>query len=105
MGGFAARAILRIPSDRKYSTAWKSFVPSPRRPTDETSKRSLVGLAEVAQILGVTKRTATSYAQRSDFPEPLVRLAATPVWLGKDVAAWAEQTLPLARGRPSEDRA
>jgi predicted DNA-binding transcriptional regulator AlpA len=105
MGRFAARIILRVRPDGKYSTTWKSFVPASRRPNDETSERSLVGLAEVAQILGVTKRTATSYAQRPDFPEPLKRLAATPVWLSEDVAAWAEQTLPLTRGRPPEDRA
>jgi predicted DNA-binding transcriptional regulator AlpA len=60
----------------------------------------LVGLAEVAEMLGVTKRTATSYSSRADFPEPLQRLAATPVWQRKDVMAWAKSTLPLARGRP-----
>lgn len=80
-------------------------MPASKRPNKEARERSLVGLAEVAQILGVTKRTATTYSQRPDFPEPLERLAATPVWLSTDVAAWAEQTLPLTRGRPPGDAA
>ncbi len=69
-------------------------------PTIQTpSEEELVGLAEVAELLGVTKRTATSYCARPDFPEPLQRLAATPVWRRVAVEAWAEETLPLARGR------
>lgn len=64
------------------------------------SEGTLVGLAEVAELLGVTKRTATNYSSRTDFPEPMQRLAATPVWRRHAVAAWAEQTLPLTRGRP-----
>ena len=34
----------------------------------------LAGLAEVAEILGVTKRSASRYTRRPDFPEPLARL-------------------------------
>ncbi len=59
-----------------------------------------MGLAEVANLLGVTKRTALSYTARDDFPTPLQRLAATPVWRRDDVLAWAEATLPLRTGRP-----
>jgi chromosome partitioning protein len=60
----------------------------------------LLGLAEVAELLGVTKRTATRYARRPDFPEPIARLRAGPIWLKKDVVAWARSGPPSRPGRP-----
>jgi hypothetical protein len=61
----------------------------------------LAGLAEVADMFRVTKRTATNYTRRSDFPAPLDRLAAGPVWRRSDVEAWGKAHLPLPRsGRP-----
>ena len=62
---------------------------------------SLVGLAEVAELLSVTKRTASAYTTRDDFPAPVQRLAATPVWRRDEVQAWAARTLPLRTGRPA----
>jgi predicted DNA-binding transcriptional regulator AlpA len=63
---------------------------------------SLVGLAEVAELLEVTKRTASAYTVRDDFPPPVQRLAATPVWRRDEVEAWAARTLPLRTGRPAK---
>lgn len=60
----------------------------------------LAGLAEIAEMLRVTKRTAWTYTQRHDFPEPLDRLASGPVWRRADVEAWAKASLPLPTGRP-----
>lgn len=60
----------------------------------------LAGLAEVAELLGVPKRTAARYTERADFPEPLGRLAAGPVWRRADIEAWGRKTLPLRSGRP-----
>jgi len=59
----------------------------------------VVGLAEVAETLGVSKRTASRYAARADFPRPAVVLAMGPIWLLEDVEAWASTT-PIALGRP-----
>lgn len=59
-----------------------------------------MGLAEVAELLVVSKRTATSYSKREDFPQPLQRLKAGPVWRRCDVTAWKAATLPLTQGRP-----
>ncbi len=65
-------------------------------PADE-----ILGVSELAELLGVTKRTAIRYSQRPDFPQPLARLASGPVWRRADVEAWAQRTLPLPRtGRP-----
>jgi predicted DNA-binding transcriptional regulator AlpA len=58
---------------------------------------ALAGLAEVAEILGVTKRSAHRYSKRSDFPTPVARLAATPVWRRSEVEEWRARTLPLPR--------
>jgi predicted DNA-binding transcriptional regulator AlpA len=57
----------------------------------------LAGLAEVAELLGVTKRSAQRYVQRADFPDPVARLAATPVWRRGDIEDWKRKTLPLPR--------
>ena len=60
----------------------------------------LAGVAEVAEICKVPKRTAIRYTQRPDFSKPLDRLASGPVWRRADVAEWAKRTLPLQTGRP-----
>jgi predicted DNA-binding transcriptional regulator AlpA len=60
----------------------------------------LMGFAEVADLLGVPKRTAARYAKRSDFPEPVRRLASGPIWVRRDVERWAKKNLPLTGGRP-----
>ena len=54
----------------------------------------LVGLAEVAELLGKSRRQAVRWTNRPDFPEPIARLRATPVWRGADVERWA-QTAPF----------
>jgi hypothetical protein len=61
----------------------------------------VVGLAEIAVLLGVSKRTATRYTTRPDFPVPAVRLAMGPIWWSDDVEAWISET-PIRRGRPSK---
>jgi predicted DNA-binding transcriptional regulator AlpA len=60
----------------------------------------LVGLAEVAELVGISKRTASRYALRSDFPPPVARLRAGPIWLEDDVRTWAAPVPPVKRGRP-----
>jgi predicted DNA-binding transcriptional regulator AlpA len=61
----------------------------------------LAGLAEVAEIFGVTKRTAWNYTQRDDFPEPVDRLASGPIWRRADIERWKEEHRPpLPPGRP-----
>jgi predicted DNA-binding transcriptional regulator AlpA len=66
-------------------------------------REELASIAEVAEILGVTRRTAHRYVDRKDFPEPVGRLAAGRVWLRADVKRWAKQTLPLPEGRPRKE--
>jgi predicted DNA-binding transcriptional regulator AlpA len=60
----------------------------------------LAGLAEAAEILGVSKRSAIKYAKRRDFPQPLARLASGPVWDATAIEAWGAEHGPFRRGRP-----
>jgi len=60
----------------------------------------LAGIAEVAEMLGVSRRTAARYANRSEFPAPVARLRAGPVWLADDIEAWAQGVPQPQRGRP-----
>lgn len=40
----------------------------------------LVGIQEIAKMLGVTRQRASALAASPHFPRPLVKLAAGPVW-------------------------
>jgi predicted DNA-binding transcriptional regulator AlpA len=62
----------------------------------------IVGVTEVAKILGVPVRTAARYVDRGDFPAPLGTLARGRVWRREDVKAWRER-LPLKPGRPRKE--
>lgn len=63
----------------------------------------IVGITEVAEILGVPVRTAARYVDRADFPEPLGSLARGRVWRRGDVRTWGESRLPLKPGRPRKN--
>jgi predicted DNA-binding transcriptional regulator AlpA len=72
---------------------------------DSVATEDLAGFTEVAEILGVHKRTAQRYISRADFPEPIGRLARGRVWLREDVERWGREHLPLPRpGRPRKER-
>lgn len=53
----------------------------------------LVGVAEIAQRIGVEVGTVQSWRRRhDDFPEPIARLSAGLVWAWPDVDDWARAT-------------
>ncbi len=60
----------------------------------------LASVKEVAEICGVSKRTAARYTNRDDFPEPIGELGVGRIWRRRDVERWAAKTLPLDTGRP-----
>jgi predicted DNA-binding transcriptional regulator AlpA len=68
------------------------------------AREQLAGLAEIAELFGVSKVTALKYARREDFPAPLDRLASGPVWRRADVEGWGKTHLPLQGGRPPRSR-
>lgn len=51
---------------------------------------ALLGVSEVAARLGVKPNTVIVWRRRhADFPEPLVQLAAGPIWWAADIDAWS----------------
>lgn len=52
----------------------------------------LMGTAEVAEFLGLSRGRVTQLAQSEDFPTPVARLAAGPVWELVDIERWARET-------------
>jgi hypothetical protein len=64
---------------------------------------ALVGLAEAARMLGVSKQRLAQLAARPDFPEPMVTLASGPVWLTSGIRGF-ERRWPRKPGRPAKRR-
>lgn len=60
----------------------------------------VVGVSEIAKLLGVAKRTAAKYVDLDHFPTPAARLATGRVWRRADVEEWGREHLPLKQGRP-----
>lgn len=58
---------------------------------------ALVGIKEVAEMLGVSRTRADQLSRRPNFPEPKIRHARVRLWEEEDVKAWMK-----ANGR-SED--
>jgi prophage regulatory protein len=52
---------------------------------------NLVGLTEIGAMLGVTRQRASQLAEHKNFPKPLDRIAAGPIWRRETVERWAEK--------------
>ena len=59
-------------------------------PTMCPVEQTLLGNAELAAALGVSRQRITQLVGSPDFPAPRARLAMGAVWELLDVAAWAE---------------
>jgi hypothetical protein len=70
---------------------------------DHDLKRSrlpeLVGVSEVADILGVTRQRASALAKSPDFPDPVATLASGPVWTRPSLTRFIDEW-PRREGRP-----
>jgi chromosome partitioning protein len=69
------------------------------------SSKELLGLAEVAELLGTPRQTIVNWrSRRPDFPPPLAELRSGPIWNRETVAAWArEQGFDLSEAREGAD--
>ena len=55
------------------------------------TRMDLIGVPEVAGILGVSRQRADELSRRRDFPEPYAIIGArTRAWKRTDVEAWAK---------------
>ena len=60
----------------------------------------LVGVAEIAEMLGVTRQRVDRIAKTfDDFPAPEVELSAGRVWSREAIEAWIERHPDRRRGR------
>lgn len=53
-------------------------------------KLDLMGTAEIAELLGVTRQRVSQLVKRDDFPAPVATLIGGTIWLAKDVREWAD---------------
>lgn len=63
--------------------------------TAEADRRSaerpkLVGVKEIAELLGISKQRVSTLSKREDFPKPLESLASGPIWRAGDLTTFAE---------------
>lgn len=62
-----------------------------RRQNAAPTLPELVGVGEVAELLGVSRQRASGLARSPSFPRPLAELKAGPVWARMAVERFAEQ--------------
>ncbi len=51
---------------------------------------ALVGINDIAEMLGVSRTRADQLSRRPSFPEPKVRHARVRLWEDTEVQAWIE---------------
>jgi predicted DNA-binding transcriptional regulator AlpA len=60
----------------------------------------LMGVREVADLLGVTRQRAQQITRGADFPPPVAELKAGPVWESAEVERWRVRAGERRAGRP-----
>jgi predicted DNA-binding transcriptional regulator AlpA len=61
----------------------------------DVSPLDLVGVPEIAEILGVSRPSVWRYVRRNDFPDPDAQVSGKRLWKRSAVERWAKKTLPL----------
>ena len=59
----------------------------------------LVGLTEIARMLGLSRQRVHQLASNPDFPKPAAVLIGSIIWNREDIEAWARRTSRL----PADD--
>jgi predicted DNA-binding transcriptional regulator AlpA len=59
------------------------------------SPLDLVGVPEIAEMLGVSRPSVWRYVRRADFPDPEAQVSGKRLWKRSAVERWARKTLPL----------
>jgi hypothetical protein len=55
---------------------------------------NILGTAEVAEVLGVSKQRIHALRKMVEFPEPIVQLASTPLWDKEDIMSFLTKWQP-----------
>ncbi len=68
------------------------------RTTHEGFDHDLVGVAEVVELLGISRQRVNILMRTHEhFPEPVAELKAGRIWFRKDIVKWALQVGRLPR--------
>jgi predicted DNA-binding transcriptional regulator AlpA len=67
------------------------------------AERYFAGLSETAELLGVSRSRVAALRARSDFPRPVAELASGPVWVAREIEAFAQRWTRQS-GRPAGGR-
>lgn len=60
--------------------------------TNLSTVHHLVGVAEIAAMLGVTRQRVNQLVREEGFPGPEAELSAGRIWLRETIEAWARET-------------
>jgi predicted DNA-binding transcriptional regulator AlpA len=52
----------------------------------------VVAMAELIEMLGLSKSWVVRLVKEPDFPEPMARLRAGQIWSYNDITEWAKRT-------------
>lgn len=65
----------------------------------------VAGIAEIAELLGVSRQRAVQIVRdHADFPDPLAELASGRIWHRPSVEAWIAAHPDRKPGRPRNER-
>jgi hypothetical protein len=90
-----ARALLAKPTKLQVQPL-EDWMAEQKRP----QPRDLVGAAEAAHLLGVSRQRVGQLAERADFPAPIARLSAGPVWTRASIELFNQNWERKITGRP-----
>lgn len=84
----------RIASQRVTERIAGTVVALEAMTVEEADRRNetqsvLVGVSEIAKMLGLTRQRVSALSKRADFPSPLATLASGPVWRAGDLTTFA----------------
>lgn len=68
--------------------------------SDTVATVDVVGITEIAQMLGVSRPRASQLTETKGFPPPAARLSMGPIWRRSAIEKWVEKTGPRKPGRP-----
>lgn len=83
------------------SVAARTIEEADRKFSEPQKYLDLVGIAEIAAILGVTKQRASELSKSSSFPAPIAALASGRVWLRSSIGHFLEEW-KRKPGRPAK---
>ena len=64
------------------------------------SQDDLIGLKEIAELLGVARQTPRIWRHRGILPEPAAELSSGPVWYRSTILEWSQRTGHPRKGQP-----